>query len=122
MDCSKFIDSEQFHSADNFINEPTGKTLWSDFTSTRFFFFFFTSDVNFTAFMQLVFYYNMLKFEFIFKMKTMFTLYRIVKRSISECVPDRASVHTRNTVFEAFSAPEQYCSDPLLKVERSEGF
>ena len=26
-------------------------------------------------------------------------------------------VHTRNTVFEAFSVPEQYCSAPLLKVE-----
>ena len=32
-------------------------------------------------------------------------------------VPDRASVHTRNAAFEAFSAPEQYCSAPLLKVE-----
>ena len=46
-------------------------------------------------------------------------LYRIVKRSVAESVPDRASVHTRNAVFEAFSAPEQYCSVPLLKVERS---
>ena len=34
-------------------------------------------------------------------------------------VPDRASVHTRNAAFEAFSAPEQYCSAPLSKVERS---
>ena len=34
-------------------------------------------------------------------------------------VPDRASVHTRNAAFEAVSAPEQYCSAPLLKVERS---
>ena len=42
-----------------------------------------------------------------------------VKRSIAESVPDRASVHTKNAVFEAFSAPEQYCSAPLLKVERS---
>ena len=35
-----------------------------------------------------------------------------------------ASVHTRNTVFEAFSAPEQYCSTPMLKVKRfvSDGF
>ena len=52
----------------------------------------------------------------------MFTLYRTVKRSVAESVPDRASVHTRNAVFnvfEAFSAPEQYCSAPLLKVERS---
>ena len=49
----------------------------------------------------------------------MFTLYRIVKRSVAESVPDRASVHARNAVFEAFSALEQYCSAPLLKVERS---
>ena len=34
-------------------------------------------------------------------------------------VPDRASVHTRNAAFEAVSAPEQYCSAPLLKVGRS---
>ena len=40
----------------------------------------------------------------------MFTLYRIVKRSVAESVPDRASVHTRNAAFEAVSAPEQYCS------------
>ena len=49
----------------------------------------------------------------------MFTLYRIVKRSVAQSVPDRASVHTRNAAFEAVSAPEQYCSSPLLKVERS---
>ena len=49
----------------------------------------------------------------------MFILYRIVKRSVAESVPDRASVQTRNTAFEACSAPEQYCSAPLLKVERS---
>ena len=49
----------------------------------------------------------------------MFTLYRIVKRSVTERVPDRASVHTRNAAFEAVSAPEQYCSAPLLQVERS---
>ena len=54
----------------------------------------------------------------------MFTLYRIVKRSVAESVPDRASVHTRNAAFEAVSAPEQYCSAPLrsaplLKVKRS---
>ena len=48
----------------------------------------------------------------------MFTLYRIVKRSVAESVSDRASVHTRNTAFEAVSAPEQCCSAPLLKVER----
>ena len=34
-------------------------------------------------------------------------------------VPDRASVHTRNAALEAVSALEQYCSAPLLKVERS---
>ena len=49
----------------------------------------------------------------------MFTLYRIVKRSVTESVPDRIFVHTRNAAFEAVSAPEQYCSAPLLKVERS---
>ena len=49
----------------------------------------------------------------------MFTLYRIVKRSVAESVPNRASVHTRNAAFEALSAPEQYYSAPLLKVERS---
>ena len=43
-----------------------------------------------------------------------------MKRSVAECVPDMASVHTRNAAFKAFSAPEQYyCSAPLLKVERS---
>ena len=42
-----------------------------------------------------------------------------MKRSVAESVPDRASVHTRNTAFEAISAPEQNCSAPLLKVERS---
>ena len=49
----------------------------------------------------------------------MFTLYQIVKRSFTESVPDKASVHTRNAAFEAVSAPEQYCSAPLLKVECS---
>ena len=49
----------------------------------------------------------------------MFTLYRIVKRSVAESVPDRASVHTRTAAFEAVSAPEQYCSTPLLNVEHS---
>ena len=49
----------------------------------------------------------------------MFTLYQIVKRSVAASVPDRASVHTRNAVFEAVSAPEQNCSALLLKVERS---
>ena len=46
-------------------------------------------------------------------------MYRIVKRSVAESVPDRASVHTGNAAFEAFSAPEQNCFAPLLKVERS---
>ena len=45
--------------------------------------------------------------------KAMFTLYWIVKRSITESVPDRASVHTRIAAFEAVSAPDQYCSAPL---------
>ena len=49
----------------------------------------------------------------------MFTLYRIVKRSVAESVPDRASVHTRNAGFEAVSAPEEYYSAPQLKEERS---
>ena len=49
----------------------------------------------------------------------MFTQYRTVKRSVAESVPYRASVHTRNAAFEAVSAPEQYCSAPLFKVERS---
>ena len=49
----------------------------------------------------------------------MFTLCQTVKRSATESVLDRASVHTRNAAFEAVSAPEQYCSAPLLKVERS---
>ena len=43
----------------------------------------------------------------------------VVKRSVAESVPDRASVHTGNAAFEAVSAPEQYCSAPLMKVERS---
>ena len=51
--------------------------------------------------------------------EAMFTLYEIVKRSATESVLDRASVHTGNTAFEAVSAPEQYCSAPLLKVEHS---
>ena len=51
--------------------------------------------------------------------QAMFTLYWTVKRSVTESVPDRTSVHTRNAAFEAVSAPEQYCSAPLLKVERS---
>ena len=30
--------------------------------------------------------------------------------SVTESVPGRASVHTRNAAFEAVFAPEQYCS------------
>ena len=45
----------------------------------------------------------------------MFTLYW----SVTESVPDSASVQTRDAALEAVSAPEQYCSAPLLKVERS---
>ena len=36
----------------------------------------------------------------------MFTLYRMVKWSAAESVPDRASVHTRNAAVEAVSATE----------------
>ena len=49
----------------------------------------------------------------------MFKLYGLVKRSVAESSPDRVSVHTRNAAFEAVSAPEQYCSAPLLKIELS---
>ena len=42
-----------------------------------------------------------------------------MERRVAENVPDRASVHTRTTAFEAVSVPEQYCSALLLKVERS---
>ena len=42
-----------------------------------------------------------------------------MKRSVAESVPDRASLYTRSTAFEAVSAPEQYCSALLLKVESS---
>ena len=54
--------------------------------------------------------------------KAMFTLYRIVKRSVAESVPDRASVHIRNAAFEAVSAPEQYCSAPLRSAVKSGTF
>ena len=53
------------------------------------------------------------------RVKTVFTLYQVVKRSVAESVPDRASAQTKNTAFEAVSALEQYCSAPLLKVGRS---
>ena len=42
-----------------------------------------------------------------------------MKRSVAESVPDRASVQIRYAAFEAVSSPEQKCSAPLLKVERS---
>ena len=49
----------------------------------------------------------------------MFTLYLIVKWSVTENVPDSASVHTRNAAFEGVSAPEQNCSASQLKEGRS---
>ena len=48
-----------------------------------------------------------------------FTVYQIVKGSVAESVLDGASVHTRNAAFEAVPRPEQYCSAPLLKMQRS---
>ena len=42
-----------------------------------------------------------------------------MKRSVAENVPARVSVHTKNAASETVSAPEQYCSAPLLKEERS---
>ena len=48
-----------------------------------------------------------------------FTPYKIVKQSVTESVPGRASVHTRNADFEAVPAPEQNCSTSQLKVEHS---
>ena len=45
--------------------------------------------------------------------QVVFTLYWIVKRSVAESVPDRASAHTGNFVVEAVSDLEQYCSAPL---------
>ena len=46
----------------------------------------------------------------------MFTLYRIVKRSIAEGVSDRASVHTRNAIFGTVFAPEREFFAPLVKA------
>ena len=40
------------------------------------------------------------------KAKAMFTLYQIVKLSVEEAVPDKASVHTRNASFGIMFAPE----------------
>ena len=39
--------------------------------------------------------------------------------TVPDSETEQTSVHTRNTAFEAVSAPEQYCSTPLLKVKRS---
>ena len=64
-------------------------------------------------------YIDMLLSKKMFSFKAMFTLYQTVKRGATESVLDRASVHTRNAAFEAVSALEQYCSTPLLKMERS---
>ena len=63
--------------------------------------------------------YSLSSDQVFLSIQAMFTLYQIVKRNVAESVPDRASVHTRNAAFEAVSAPEQYCSAPLLKVEHS---
>ena len=38
---------------------------------------------------------------------------------VAASVLDRSSVYTWNTAFKEVSALEQYCSSPLLKVERS---
>ena len=43
-----------------------------------------------------------------------FTLYQIVKRSVAESVPDKASVYTGNAAFKAVSAPEQSSGTVLL--------
>ena len=51
--------------------------------------------------------------------EAVFILYETVERSVAESVPNSASVHTRNAAFKAVSAPEQYYSAPLLKVEHS---
>ena len=47
--------------------------------------------------------------------QAMFTLYRKVKRSVAETVPDKASVHTKNATFGTISALEQDCFAPFLK-------
>ena len=45
----------------------------------------------------------------------MFTLYRIVKRSVAETVPHKALVHTRDAIFGTISAPEHDFFVPFLK-------
>ena len=47
----------------------------------------------------------------------MLTLYRKMKRSVAETIPERASVHTRNATFGKISASEQDCFAPFLKDE-----
>ena len=54
----------------------------------------------------------------------MFTLYRIVKRSVAETVPDKASVHTRNATFGTISAPKldyfaQFLKNLIPETQRS---
>ena len=46
---------------------------------------------------------------------SMFTLYRMVKRSVAETVPDEASVDTKRATFGTISAPEQDYFAPVLK-------
>ena len=53
-----------------------------------------------------------LKYDF---SEAMFTLYRIVKRSVPETVPAKASVHTRNAAFGTICAPEQDYFAPIFK-------
>ena len=48
----------------------------------------------------------------------MFTLYRVMKWSVAESVPDRASVHTRNAAFEAVKV-ERSVSGRFLKRSES---
>ena len=50
------------------------------------------------------------------KAKAMFILYWIVKRSVAEIVPDKASVHTMNATFGRISVPEQDYFAPFSKV------
>ena len=38
-----------------------------------------------------------------------------MEQSVAENVPDRTPVPTRNSAFEAVSAPGQTCSAPLLR-------
>ena len=45
----------------------------------------------------------------------MFTLYQIVKWSIAETVPDKASVHTRNATFGTVYASKQDYFAPFSK-------